>query len=276
VLEHTYDEIDYLSCHAYYHETPGDLPGFLASPVDMDRFIESVVATIDHVRALRPGRRRVDISFDEWNVWYVDRYHDEDKVTDPQVWPVAPRILEDSYTVADAVVVGGLLMSLLRHADRVTAASLAQLVNVIAPIMTEPGGPSWRQTTFFPFATTSRLARGVTLSVDVSTSTYPTAAYGDVPVVDAVATHDAATGSTAVFLVNRSVDSPATVSVDVRALGASAVLEALTLWDDDVHARNTLDHPNRVGLRPTPSATLDTGTLRVELPPVSWTAVSLG
>ncbi|SDT10158.1 alpha-N-arabinofuranosidase [Jiangella sp. DSM 45060] len=276
VLEHTYDEIDYLSCHAYYHETPGDLPGFLASPVDMDRFIESVVATIDHVRALRPGRRRVDISFDEWNVWYVDRYHDEDKVTDPQVWPVAPRILEDSYTVADAVVVGGLLMSLLRHADRVTAASLAQLVNVIAPIMTEPGGPSWRQTTFFPFATTSRLARGVTLAVDVTSPVYSTAALGEVPVVDAVATHDAAAGSAAVFLVNRSVDSPATVSVDVRGLGASRVLEALTLWDDDVHARNTLDHPTRVGLRPTPSAVLDGGTLRLELPPVSWTAISLG
>jgi alpha-N-arabinofuranosidase len=276
VLEHAYDEIDYLSCHAYYHETPGDLGGFLASPVDMDRFIESVVATIDHVRALRPGRRRVDISFDEWNVWYVDRYHDEDKVTDPQVWPVAPRILEDSYTVADAVVVGGLLMSLLRHADRVTAASLAQLVNVIAPIMTEPGGPSWRQTTFFPFAVTSRLARGVTLSVPVSGPTYATAAYGEVPLVDAVATFDAAAGAATVFLVNRSVSESASVSVDVRGVPASRVVEAVTLWDDDPHARNTLDQPNRVGLRPTPSAVLDGGELRVSLPPVSWTAVSLG
>ncbi|MBN9174620.1 MAG: alpha-L-arabinofuranosidase, partial [Microbacterium sp.] len=162
VLQETYDEVDFISCHAYYEPHDGDLGSFLASAVDMDRFIDSVVATADHVKALRRSDKTISISFDEWNVWYQSRYHDVEKITDIETWPVAPRLLEDSYSVLDGVVVGSLLISLLRHADRVTSASLAQLVNVIAPIMTEPGGPAWRQTTFFPFSVTSALARGRT------------------------------------------------------------------------------------------------------------------
>jgi alpha-N-arabinofuranosidase len=274
VLEHAYDEVDYISCHAYYDEKPGDLGSFLASPADMDLFIESVATAIDEVKAAKGSSRRVDISFDEWNVWYIDRYHDEDKVTDPQSWPVAPRLLEDSYTVADAVVVGGLLMSLIRHADRVTSASLAQLVNVIAPIMTEPGGQSWRQTTFYPFAITSRLASGEALSVDVETELYDTAAFGSVALVDAVATHDDESGS-AVFLVNRSQTEVARVVVDVTGLGDVSISEASTLWDEDPHASNTSDDPERVVARPNESAALIDGRLTIELPPVSWTAIHL-
>jgi alpha-N-arabinofuranosidase len=275
VLEHAYDEIDFISCHAYYDEKPGDLGSFLASPVDMDLFIEQVAAVIDEVAAARGSDKRVAISFDEWNVWYLDRYHDEDKVTDPQTWPVAPRLLEDSYTVADAVVVGGLLMSLLRHADRVTSASLAQLVNVIAPIMTEPGGEAWRQTTFYPFAITSRLARGDALALEVRTGSYETAAHGRVPLVDAVASHDPGSG-TAVFLVNRSQDEPATVSIDVSALGAIAVTESWTLSDEDPDARNVRGDAERVVARANDTITVEDGVLTVELPPVSWNALHLG
>ena len=140
VLEETYDDVDYISCHAYYEPIDGDFGSFLASAVNMDRFIESVVATADHVKALKRSDKTINISFDEWNVWYQSRYNDVDRITDVEAWPVAPRLLEDAYSVMDAVVFGNLLISLLRHADRVTSASLAQLVNVIAPIMTEPGG----------------------------------------------------------------------------------------------------------------------------------------
>ncbi len=176
VLEETYDDIDFISCHAYYEPVDGDYGSFLASAVNMDRFIDSVVATADHVKAVRGSDKTINISFDEWNVWYQSRYQEVDRITAVDEWPVAPRLLEDSYSVVDAVVFGNLLISLIRHADRVTAASLAQLVNVIAPIMTEPGGPAWRQTTFFPFAITSRLARGVTLELKLDCPTYETAA----------------------------------------------------------------------------------------------------
>ncbi|WP_349899624.1 arabinosylfuranosidase ArfA [Parafrigoribacterium soli] len=276
VLSHTYDDVDYISCHAYYEEKDGDLGSFLASAVDMDRFIESVVVTADHVKAVRGSDKTINISFDEWNVWYIDRYHDVDKIDGLDNWPVAPRLLEDAYSVADAVVVGSLLISLLKHADRVTSASLAQLVNVIAPIMTEPGGDSWRQTTFFPFALTSQLARGVALEVKLDSESYSTEAYGEVALVDAVATLDEETGRTAVFLVNRDQSQETTVTIDIQALAGVRVLDAQTLSDEDVYAKNTLDAQERVGLTANDSAVIEGGTLTVTLPPVSWTALSLG
>jgi len=276
VLEHAYEDIDFISCHAYYEERDGDLGSFLASGVNMDHFIESVVATADSVKAQLGSKKQINISFDEWNVWYIDRYHAVDKITDPGAWPTAPRLLEDIYSVADAVVFGSLLISLLKHADRVQSASLAQLVNVIAPIMTEPGGDTWRQTTFFPFAVTSRLARGEVLSVKLTSDRYDTKVYGEVATVDAVATHDAETGRTAVFLVNRSQDEPAEVSVDVRALGALSVLECQTLADPNVNAANTLEDQARVGLSVNDTARIADGILTLTLPPVSWSALSLG
>ena len=275
VLEETYDEVDFISCHAYYEPVNGDLASFLASAVDMDRFIESVVATADHVKALRRSDKTMNVSFDEWNVWYQSRYNEVEKITDPNVWPQAPRLLEDSYSVLDAVVFGGLLISLIRHADRVTAASLAQLVNVIAPIMTEPGGPAWRQTTFYPFAITSRLARGHALRIRLDSPTTSTDAYGDVQMVDAVATHDEALGATSVFLVNRSLTETVTVDIAVDRLGVGSLDSVESIFDDDVHATNTLSHPDRVVPKTNTTARLHDGTVTISLPPVSWTALSM-
>ncbi|MEV7694606.1 alpha-N-arabinofuranosidase [Microbacterium sp. NPDC089189] len=276
VLTHTYDDVDLISCHAYYEEKNGDLDSFLASAVDMDGFIETVVATADHVGAVRGSTKKIDISFDEWNVWYIDRFHGVDKIEGIDNWPIAPRLLEDVYSVADAVVFGSLLISLLKHADRVASASLAQLVNVIAPIMTEPGGIAWRQTTFYPFSITSRLARGEALQLKLDVPSHTTEVYGEVPVVDAVATHDAEAGRSAVFLVNRSRTEALEVTVDVASLGDVSVLESHTLTDDDVYAANTLEAPERVAPHPNETATVADGILTLTLPPVSWTAISLG
>ncbi|MCP2635845.1 alpha-N-arabinofuranosidase [Microbacterium sp. HD4P20] len=275
VLTHAYDDVDMISCHAYYEERNGDLGSFLASAVDMDGFIETVVATADHVKAVKGSDKQIDISFDEWNVWYIDRFHNVDKIEGLDNWPIAPRLLEDVYSVADAVVFGNLMISLLKHADRVASASLAQLVNVIAPIMTEPGGPAWRQTTFYPFSITSRLARGEALQLKLEAPTYSTEAYGDVPLVDAVATHDAQAGATAIFLVNRSQTEALTVTADVSSLGDVAITETHTLADDDVYAKNTLEDRERVAPRPNDSAGVADGTLTITLPPVSWTAIAL-
>ena len=276
VLTHAYDEVDYISCHAYY-EDKGDLGEFLASGVDMDRFISRVVATADHVKAVRGSDKTIDISFDEWNVWYLSRFENVEKITDIENWPVAPRLLEDSYSVADAVVFGDLLITLLQHADRVRSASLAQLVNVIAPIMTEPGGPAWRQTTFFPFAATSAHARGTAVAVEVDSPTYRTERFGDVPVINAVATvgDDA---SMAVYLVNRSTTEAIEVEIALPAANGAEFtsVEAVTLTDDDLTAANTLEHPDRVAPVDNPSVTRHGDVLRITLPPVSWSEVLVG
>ena len=272
VLEHTYDHVDYVSCHAYYQEHDGDLGSFLASATDLDYFIDTVVATADHVGYKRRSSKKINISFDEWNVWYQKEHHESDEVNDE--WRHAPRQLEDVYSVADAVVVGNLLMTLLKHSDRVTSASLAQLVNVIAPIMTEPGGPAWRQTTFYPFSITSRLASGEVIRPVIAAPTYETARHGEASVIDAVATVDE--DRAAVFLVNRDLHEPAQITIDVRILGSTHVTEAVTLTDADVYAKNTLTEQHRVTPAPNTTAKLTDGVLTVELPPVSWTAIALG
>ncbi|HET6302638.1 alpha-N-arabinofuranosidase [Microbacterium sp.] len=274
VLEKTYDCVDYISCHAYYEPEGDDYGSFLASGVNMDRFIDAVIATADSVKAVLRSDKTMNISFDEWNVWYQSRYQEVERITDVQTWPVAPRLLEDSYSVLDAVVFGSLLISLIRHADRVTAASLAQLVNVIAPIMTEPGGPAWRQTTFYPFSLTSKLARATALELKLDSPTYDTALHGEVPLVDAVATHD--DGGTTIFAVNRSLTDEVTLEIDTRALGAVGSAEATSLFDDDIHAANTLDQQDRVVPKPNASAQVGDGLVTVTLPPVSWTVLTLG
>ena len=178
--------------------------------------------------------------------------------------------------MTDAVVVGSLLISLLRHSDRVTVGGQAQLVNVIAPIMTEPGGPAWRQTIFHPFALTSRFARGDVLRMEPSSPRYETARFGDVPVLDSVATWDEDAREATVLAVNRDQVEPLVLEVDVRALPVAAVRETLTLADDDRAACNTAEQPDRVVPRPNTTAELVDGRLRVELPPVSWSMLRLG
>ncbi|MFP7834542.1 alpha-N-arabinofuranosidase [Marisediminicola sp. LYQ134] len=286
VLEYTYDDVDYISCHGYYEEKAGDLGSFLACGVKMDRYLDTVIATADYVKALKRSDKTLNISFDEWNVWYLgdnlrsfprqaDRFYRTDEI-EGNDWPETPRLAEDVYSVADAVVVGGLLISLLRHADRVTSASMSMLVNVIAPITTEPGGAAWRQTTFYPFALTSALAHGVALDVRVESDHYETDEHGSVALVDAVATHDADAGRSAVFLVNRSQSDDITVTIDLAALGTTTVLDAQTMADDDISARNTREDPDRVRPSRNPSASTAGSVLTITLPAVSWTAVSLG
>jgi alpha-N-arabinofuranosidase len=267
VLELAYEEVDYISCHAYYDPGDSDLASFLASAAHMDRYISTVVGIADGVGAKLRSSKRIDISFDEWNVWSIKRFEAVGRLRD---WPVAPRIIEDEYTVADAVVVGNLLISLLRNSDRVKAACLAQLVNVIAPIRTEPGGASWRQTIFHPFALTSRHAAGDVLRIEPTNPSFETAKHGSVPFIDAIATHDRDSRQTVVFVVNRSIDTAVELNADFRAVQARSLIEALTLADADVYATNTEQLPNRVIPKALDGAALTDGFLHAVLPPVSW------
>lgn len=273
VLTDSYDFVDMISAHAYYAERDDDQASFLASADDMDHFIDSVVATADHVRAKLKKDKRIMISFDEWNVWYQHRA--ESRPPSGDDWPVAPVLLEDVYSAQDAVVFGNLLISLLRHSDRVASASLAQLVNVIAPIMTEPGGASWKQTTFHPFALTSRHARGEVLDVRLDAPTFDNARFGTSSAADAVATWDEEAGELAVFVVNRSNQEELALDADLASFGELELVEALTLHHEDPYAANTKDAPETVVPQANDSLRLEGGRLTGALPAISWSLVRL-
>ena len=138
------------------------------------------------------------------------------------------------------------------------------------PRMTEPGGVAWKQTTFFPFAVTSRLAGVTALTTRIESDTYESSVHGTVNQIDSAVTSDVS--GTSVFLVNRGVSEASTVTIDISALGAVAVVEAVALYDDDIHAANTLAAPERVQLRDI-EWTIADSTLTIELPPVSWVAL---
>jgi alpha-L-arabinofuranosidase len=173
------------------------------------------------------------------------------------------------------VVVGSLLITLLRHCDRIGVACLAQLVNAIAPVRTEPAGPAWRQTTFYPFAQASRHGRGRVLRVEPDGPRHETARYGEVPLLHATATVDDATGEVTLFAVNRDRTRPLALTADLRALAGHTVVEHLLLADDDPAAANTLDAPDRVTPRSQPGTRVTDARLSATLPPLSWNVIRL-
>ncbi|MEV7694806.1 alpha-N-arabinofuranosidase [Microbacterium sp. NPDC089189] len=268
VLRHTAGLVDHISVHAYYEETPGDPASFLASGVGLDRYLTEVAGIIDEVRAEHGIDTPIGISVDEWNVWNQTRWNEVDK---PRVftgdWPVAPRLIEDDYTVTDAVVAGSLLITLLRRADRVSMANLAQLVNVIAPIRTEPGGPAWRQTTFFPFQLTAARATGRVVVPQITAGTIDTARYGAVDAVDAVATIDG--DELSLFVAHRGLDAATPVELD---LGVPATgVEALVLTIPEDGDRHTVNGADAQPVAPVSLPVDADGTsLRFTLPPLSW------
>jgi alpha-L-arabinofuranosidase len=275
VLERTHDLVDHISLHAYYEPKDGDTASFLAAAEDMDRFIRSVIATADHVGAVKQSDKQITLSFDEWNVWYQHRFPGEAglKVRD------ASPLIEDVYDVTDAVVVGSLLITLLRHADRVKIANQAQLVNVIAPILTEPGGRAWRQTIFHPFALTAKYAGSRVLHTAVDGPEIDTAAFGTVPVLWSTATYDENTGEVAVFVVNRSETDKVDCEIPLAALqaelGPLKLVEHLGLYDDDRSAVNSADDPDRVVPRTVDATRVTDGSCATTLPPASWHVIRL-
>jgi alpha-N-arabinofuranosidase len=283
VLEHTFDHVEYISLHTYINNYAGDTAAFLASTDLMDRFIEEVSAIADAVAARRRSPKRIWLSFDEWNVWYRTRRTQEAR-TRPG-WPQAPPLLEEIYNVEDALVFGGMCISLLNHADRVRAACLAQLVNVIAPIMTQTGGPAWRQTIFHPFAHFSRFGRGRVLRARIDSPTYA-ATYFDprgaqdlffplpeVPYLKFAAVHNEETAMLTLFALNRSLTDEMQLRVDAQGFSELSIAEAIELHDADLKAANTQEAPDHVMPRLLEAVRVGRSTVEATLRPASWNVI---
>ncbi|MBJ8191076.1 alpha-N-arabinofuranosidase, partial [Bacillus cereus] len=198
-----------------------DTANYLARSMDMDHFIHTVISTCDYIKAKKRSKKKMMLSFDEWNVWYHS--NDADKKIDP--WSVAPPQLEDIYNFEDALLVGSMLITFLRHADRVKMACLAQLVNVIAPIMTENNGKAWKQTIFYPYLHASRYGRGVSLMPVVDSEKYDSKDFTDIPYLDSAVVYDEEGDALTVFAVNRHLSESLELTVDVRSFEGYRIVE---------------------------------------------------
>lgn len=271
VLDLAYDYVDYISLHTYYGNRDNDTPNFLARSLDMDQFIESVVAICDYIKAKKRSKKTMYLSFDEWNVWFHS--NEADKKIEP--WTVAPPLLEDIYTMEDALLVGSMLISLLRHADRVKIACLAQLVNVIAPIMTKTGGPAWRQTIFYPFMHASLYGRGAVLLPIVKCDKYDTKDFTDVPYLDAIGVISECEEKVTIFAVNRDLEGDMEFECDLRSFPEMMVQEHIVLDHPDLKATNTAENPNNVAPRTIQGAKVEMGKVQATLPKASWNVIRL-
>ena len=268
VLDHAYEHVDYISLHQYYGNHANNTSDFLGRAVHMDAFIKSVAAICDAVKAKKHSGKTVNLSFDEWNVWY----HSNGKKNSD--WQIAPPILEDIYNFEDALLVGSMLITLQNNCDRVKIACLAQLVNVIAPIMTERGGKAWAQTIFYPYMLSSAYGRGIALNTVKKCASYTTSDKLTVPYIDASVIYDEQVGELTVFAVNRSLDEDMELSLLLEGFENTTVISHTELYSDDLKAVNTKDSETvSPTQREVPAAA--SSTLGITLKKHSWNMIRI-
>ncbi|MBC5742895.1 alpha-N-arabinofuranosidase [Lachnospiraceae bacterium MD308] len=274
-LEYTYDVADYVSLHQYYGNEADDTADFLAKSDDMDEFIKTVIATCDYVKAKKRGKKNINLSFDEWNVWFHSKEKEADiRKNDP--WQIAPPMLEDIYTFEDALLVGLMLITLLKHADRVKMACLAQLVNVIAPIMTQQGGgTAWKQTIFYPFMHASKYGRGVVLRPVIHTPVHDTAQHENVTDIESVAVYNEEKEELTIFAVNRNINEDIQVTADVRGLEGYQLKEHIVLENSDMKLCNGAGQ-ELVFPKTVEQSSLEGGMMTSMLHKASWNVIRLG
>jgi alpha-N-arabinofuranosidase len=275
VLEQCYQYVDALSLHRYVgnsqEDTGGDSSKYMAINLTMDRQIAETVAVCDLVRGRKRSPKKLWLSFDEWNVWYRARGGDADNGHEQE----APHLLEEVYNLEDALVVGGIVNTLLRNADRVKLACLAQLVNVIAPIMTNANG-LFRQTIYYPYSWGLQMARGAVLNVLSESPTYEVKGIGQVPYLDVTATFDKETGKTSLFILNRDLAKSREIEVQWQDAPPARLLTALTLTGSDLKAVNSFDAPKHVVPQDLNKPTTSSSHSKFEVPACSYTVVQWG
>lgn len=269
-LDHTYEVADYVSLHQYYGNRDGDSANYLARTMDMEHFIRTVTATCDYIKAKKRSKKTMYLSFDEWNVWYHS--NDADKEIEP--WTIGPPQLEDQYNFEDALLVGSMLITFLRHADRVKMACLAQLVNVIAPIMTENGGRAWKQTIFYPYLHASIYGRGISLQPIVDSPVYDAQDYTDVPYLDSAVVYNEADEEVTIFAVNRNLNEPLDLECDVRSFEGYQLVEHIVLEHEDLKAVNTAAE-EKVKPHSGGGAECRDGYVHARLSKASWNVIRL-
>lgn len=264
VLSGTFDWVDLISLHAYFGPKGDDLPGYLAySDRILDRHIREIAAICDTVAAQKKSCRRIGLALDEWNIW---------SGTNRRIEKFTVEKFEDTYTALDAVVSGGLLITMLNHADRLKLACLAQTCNILAPIMTQPGGGVWRQTIFHPFALTSRYGRGTVLQSRLSVPVLPGT---DIPCLNAGAVYRKDVAEIVLFLLNRHWNEVVDLKLEPTGFTPEEIRSAVVMTADDPHAVNS---PGSEYVRPKELHECDlTGRLlHVKCPPRSWSMVRIG
>jgi len=264
VLEYMGDLADYVSLHRYVGNHDHDTPDYLAITNSIDRQIEEIDAVCRYVQARRRSPKRTYLCFDEWNVWYKNMQMDGEG-------KIAPHLIEEVYNLEDALVVAGFLHSFIRHADVVKIANLAQIVNVIAPILTR-GDDLLIQSTFHPFEMFSKRREGISLKTTVVGPRYEGKTNGAVHYIDTSAILNG--GQLHVFITNRNLNETARVQINIADRKIAALNNAESLIGPDAKAFNAFEEPYMIKPVPFSECRILNGMAELELPALSVTAMT--
>lgn len=283
MLMDLYDHVDYLSTHNYTMNSGQGTTDFLASYKQLDDHIKNSARVIEYVKAKNHHTKDMKICLDEWNVWnfqdiVLDSLDDLQGLTtfvmtSAGKWEVAPPILQEKYSLLDAVVVGGLGITLLNNVDVVEIACLAQLINVIAPITTIKDGGIFKQAIYHPYHMLSKYGNGTTMKSVVDAPLYQSA-YGELPIVEPAVVYDEETDEVRIFALNCDQTEDVEFEMELQGYGQKKVKKHLVLAGDDYEVINTIEEPDRVGMKEQPI--LDENSLSVVLPKMSWNVIILG
>ncbi len=269
-LERCWEYVDYHSMHYYAGNPSGDTASYLALSAAFEDFVDTLAGTLRYVKAKTRSKRDVYLSWDEWNVWYKARELSDMRGN----WTEAPHLIEEVYNLEDALVVAQWLNVFLRKADVLKIACIAQIVNVIAPILTKGDG-LLKQSIYYPLLTFSRLASGVSLDVQVETPRYETSEYGDMPLLDVSSSQDADAGKQAIFIVNRSLSETLPLEIRWQDSHPKGVVSAQQLADAGPKAANSWKAPNQITMRSIAAPAIKDGAAEMLLPPLSFTALDV-
>lgn len=274
VLEECYENVDYISLHKYFGNSSRDTLNYFGKIEETGRYIQAIGGVIDFVKAKKRAKNDVYICFDEWNVWYHRRDEDSKRWREWD-WPEAPDLLEEDFNFEDALFVAGLLNEFIRRSDRVRIACIAQLVNVIAPIRAEKGGPAWRQTIYYPYQFASLYGRGAALNVSVDGPTYDCKVAHDVNYFDVSAVHDEVGGTLTLFMVNRHLDEAAELDFDLAGFSGLRVIEHKVMEGYGLRDANGPDRPDAIAPREGRGLGVEDGRVKGRLAPLSYHVLRL-
>lgn len=283
MLTELYNQVDYISTHNYTMNAGQGTTNFLASYKQLDTHIKNSAKVVEFVKAKNHFDKDIKICLDEWNVWNfqdikLDSLADLDglttfEMTSAEKWETAPSILQEKYSLLDALVVGGLGITLLNNVDTVEIACLAQLINVIAPITTVRGGGVFKQTIYHPFHMLSKYGRGTTMKAAIEAPTY-ISEFGELPIVESAVVYDETKEEIRVFALNCSQDEDTEFTVELQGYGNKKLKKHLALFGDDPEMRNTIDQPDNVVMKEMDIA--ETSGTTAVLPKMSWNVLILG
>lgn len=264
-LELCWEQVDYHSMHYYANNNDNDTASFLALSAEFEAFVDTLSGVLRYVKAQTRSKHDVYLSWDEWNVWYKDMQMDGN-------WEEAPHLIEEVYNLEDALVVAQWLNVFLRKSDVLKIACIAQIVNIIAPILTTRDA-MLKQTIYYPLLLFSRLANGDALDLAVKAPMYHTDKFGDMPLLDVSASYNSETDNHALFIVNRSQTESLPVDIIWQDVAPQQILSVHQVAGDDPKATNSYENPDIITAQTVASPTLSDNATTLMLPPLSFTAI---